>query len=360
MGRSRRWFYKWLKRSQEGGPDWFQEWSRRPKGNARRTAAALERQVVDARRQLDDEGLFCGDQAVAWRLTELGVSPLPSLRTLGRILVRHGLVQRPRRRFTPKGKKYPSLAAGAPGEVHQVDFVGPCYLKGPLLFYSLHSVDLASARCAIEPMPGGKAGVIEALWALWGRLGMPRYVQVDNEWVFFGSPAHPRGLGNLIRLCLPLGIEPVFIPMKEPWRNGVVEKFNDHWQQKFLRRTPLLSAQELQEQSLVFEQRHNSRYRYRKLGGQTPLASLALSKVTLRFPPAAMPSQRPLPKPEAGRYHVVRFIRSDGLLDVFTEKFALPPETHYEYVQATVDVSRQRLSVRLADRLVEEIEYRLR
>lgn len=360
LGRSRRWFYKWLERSRDGGPDWFRERSRRPKGNARRTSDAMAQQVVAARRQLDADGLFCGDQAIAWRLEEDGASNPPSLRTIGRILSRHELVHRHSRRWEPKGKKYPQLAATVPGQVHQVDFVGPCYLKGPVRFYSLHSVDVASARCAVEPMPKGKTPVIEALWASWWRLGLPQYVQVDNEWVFLGSPAHPRGMGNLIRLCLPLGVEPVFIPMNEPWRNGVVEKFNDHWAQKFIRRTPMRSSDELKEQSLAFEQRHNSRYCYRKLGGKTPLESLAASKVQLRFPPGQVPSQRPLPKPEQGRYHVVRFIRSDGMLDIFSEKFAMPSETHYEYVQATIDVTRQRLSVRLADRVVEEIDYRMR
>lgn len=358
LGRSRRWFYKWLKRSQEGDPEWFQDRSRRPKGNSRRTSLFVEQQIVAARRELDAEGLFCGDQAIAWRLEEIG--PSPSLRTIGRILSHHALVQRQKKRFEPKGKKYPQVAGGAVGEIHQVDFVGPCYLRGPIRFYSLHSVDVGSARCAVEPMPEGKTAVIEALWASWCRLGLPRYVQVDNEWVFFGSPAHPRGMGNLIRLCLPLGIEPVFIPMNEPWRNGVVEKFNDHWQQKFIRRTPMMSSLELKEHSLAFEQRHNSRYRYRKLAGKTPLENLTMSKVQLRFPPAiGGPRQRPLPKPQTGRYHVIRFIRSDGLLNIFSEKFAMPSETHYEYVQATVDVSRQRLSVRLADKVVEEIDYPL-
>jgi transposase InsO family protein len=360
LGRSRRWFYKWLKRSQEGGPQWFLEQSRRPKGNSRQTPDPVEQQVVDVRQELDAEGLFCGDQAIAWRLEEKGLAHVPSLSTIGRILSRHDLVQRQKKRFEPKGKKYPALQAAAPGQVHQVDFVGPCFLKGPVRFYSLHSIDVASACCAVEPMPKGKAAVVDALWAIWRRLGLPQYVQVDNEWVFFGSPAHPRGMGNLIRLCLPLDIEPVFIPMNEPWRNGVVEKFNHHWAQKFVCRTLMLSAEELKEESLAFEQRHNARYRYRKLDGKTPLEHLELSKVPLRFPSTSAPDQRPLPKPETGRYHVIRFIRSDGMLDLFSEKFSLPPETHYEYVQATVDVSRQRLSVRLDGRLIEEVHYQLR
>lgn len=140
----------------------------------------------------------------------------------------------------------------------------------------------------------------------------------------------------------------------------VVEKFNDYWTQKFLQRTPMGSLQELQDQSLAFEQRHNGRYRYSKLGGKTPLEYLAMTKVGLRLPPVQLPAQRPLPKPEQGRYHLIRFIRSDGLLDVFSEKFAMPPETHFEYVHATVDVNRQRLSVCLGGQIVEEINYRLR
>jgi transposase InsO family protein len=42
------------------------------------------------------------------------------------------------------------------------------------------------------------------------------------------SPGYPGGMGALIRLCLINGIELWFIPRGEPWRNGVVEKFNDH------------------------------------------------------------------------------------------------------------------------------------
>ncbi len=46
---------------------------------------------------------------------------------------------------------------------------------------------------------------------------MPHYHQVDNEMVFYGSPAHPRGMGSPIRLCLHHDIEPWFIPPGETW-----------------------------------------------------------------------------------------------------------------------------------------------
>src|SRR5690349_14034672 len=101
-------------------------------------------------------------------------------------------------------------------------------------FYSLNSVDVATRRCATEPMLARSAQhTIDAFWSTWMRLALPKHQQVDNEAVFYGTQAHPRGMGSLIRLCLLNGIEPWFIPPGEPWRNGIVEKFNDHWRQKF-------------------------------------------------------------------------------------------------------------------------------
>jgi transposase InsO family protein len=84
-------------------------------------------------------------------------------------------------------------------------------------------------------------------------------------------------MGPLIRLCLRYGVELWFIPQSEPWRNGVVEQFNHHYQQKFLDRVPMHTVDELREGTLVFEQKHNSRYRYSKLNGKTPLEALAQS-----------------------------------------------------------------------------------
>lgn len=201
---------------------------------------------------------------------------------------------------------------------------------------------------------------MDALWATWRRLGLPAALQADNEWAFSGSPAHPRALGPLIRLCLAQGIEPWFIPPREPWWNGVVEKFNDHYRSKFLARVEVPSFAGLGPASRAFEEKHNSRYRYSKLGGQTPLAALQRETRPLRFPAREQAPQVPLPKPEAGRYHLVRFIRSDLRLDVFGERFRLPPEAEYEYVVATVDVENQRLRVHLGADPVAEFAYALR
>lgn len=361
MGRSPHWFYAWLERYRSGDPEWAQERSRRPHTSPQRASKEIEEVVLTVRASLSHRGLFHGAQAIRWELDALAVTPLPAVRTINRILKRHELPHRRAGRYEPKGRKYPALRAARPGDVHQSDFVGPCYVRGPVRFYSLHSVDLATRRCAIEPtLTRSAQPTLDAVWASWIRLGMPRHQQVDNEMVFYGSQAHPRGMGSLIRLCLLNRIEVWFIPPGEPWRNGVVEKFNDHWRQKFLQRIVMNSEADLRKQSPLFEQRHNTLYRYSPLGGKTPAAALAASGVALRFPAADQAPRHPLAKPEVGRYHLIRFIRSEGILDIFGEKFPAPPEAMYEYVRATVDVRRQRLQVFLDEVLIDEHPYQLR
>jgi hypothetical protein len=167
-------------------------------------------------------------------------------------------------------------------------------------------------------------------------------------------------MGPLIRLCLHNGIEPWFIPMAEPWRNGMIENFNDRYEQKFLGKVTMASLEELQSGSLAFEQRHNSRYRYSKLKGHTPMKALATSSAKLRFPTEEEPPKHRLKKPEAGKYHVVRLIRSDLKLNVFGECFSVPPETALEYVVATIDVKEQKMKLFLDKKQVEEFDYKLR
>jgi putative transposase len=360
LGYSREWFYKWLRRYRTGAADWAEERERRPHRSPRRIPARVETVIVATRQLLRGRQLFAGAQAIAWELADAAIEP-PSLRTIARILARHELVTRQPGPYVAKGTPYPALRGERPGQVQQTDFVGPCYLQGPQRFYSLHSVDLASGRCAVEALTARSSQpMIDALWAIWTRLGIPQHQQVDNEMVFYGSRAHPRGLGPLIRLCLACDVEPWFIPPAEPWRNGVVEKFNAIWQQHGPLRQRLASLAALRRASLAFEVRHNARHRYSKLGGTTPDRALAASGATLRFPTAPTPPQHPLPKPERGRYHLVRFVRSDGRVDLFGEVLRVPPEAVYTYVRATIDVARQRLAFVLDGRVIDEQRFLLR
>ncbi len=88
---------------------------------------------------------------------------------------------------------------------------------------------------------------------------------------------------------------------------------------RVLRRVVVRGEKDLRRKSRAFEHKHNTRCRYRKLQGQTPEMALKLKQcqVRIRFPVSLEAPPYPLPKPEKGRYHLVRFIRSDGRLDIF-------------------------------------------
>jgi transposase-like protein len=360
LGHSREWLYKWVRRQQAGGATWAEERSRRPARAPRQLAAALETAIVTTRRSLQQRELFCGSQAIAWELAELGLTP-PSLRTISRVLERRGLVTRASGAYRPTGTAYPAAPAERPGQVHQTDFVGPCFLRGAVRFYSLHSVDVVTGRCGVQQLPNRSSQpTLDAIWAIWHRLGIPQHQQVDNEMVFFGSRTHPRGLGPLIRLCLALDVEPWFIPPAEPWRNGVVEKFNDRWRQFGPLRQVLTSQTDIDQANRTFEDRHNAHYRYSKLGGRTPNAVLGASAVALRFPSQPQAPQHPLPKPTRGRYHAIRFVRHDGHIDLFGEQLRVPPEAVSAYVRVTVDVAEQQLRVVLDGRVIDQQRFLLR
>jgi putative transposase len=363
MGYSRKWVYKWIERhdSSDDTDGWSQSRSSCPQSSPSQLTVNIVEAVKMVRLSLYNQGLFCGAQAIEWELREQGVEPVPSLRSINRILSREELTHRRTGSYEPKGKKYPTLMANEVNQVHQSDYVGPCYLNGPVRFYSLNSVDLATGRCAINPVIN-KAGqnTVDAIWSSWCRLGIPNHQQVDNEAVFFGSRQFPRGMGNLIRLCLLNGVEPWFIPMAEPWRNGVVEKFNDHYRRGFLSRVHMQGEEELRAQSLIFEQKHNTCYRYTKLRGQTPLSALNQSRHSIRFPGSIQAPKYPLRKPTTGKYHLVRFIRSNLVLDIFGERFKMPSEAAYEYAVATIDVETQKMSVGIDGTTIAEYEYSAR
>ncbi len=361
LGQSRSWLYKWVKRFDADNPTWFHDRSRRPISSPHQTQLEIEEIVKMTRLNLYNNDLFCGAQAIRWEMEDQGVFPLPSERTINRILARNDLTHRRTGRYEPKGIAYPVLPSERPNQTHQADLVGPRYLVGPIRFYSQNAVDVATGRSGVEPLTGKNSqDIINGLWAIWLRMGIPENLQVDNEQSYSGSRRHPRGMWALIRLCLQLGIDMWFIPIAEPWRNGVVEKFNDHYEQKFLNKVRMTSLDELVMGSHAFEDRHNSRYRHSKLRGKTPLMALSHTNAKLSFPGKEKPPTHPLPKAETGRYHLVRFIRSDMKLNIFGENFPVAPELQYEYVVATVDVKEQKLKLYLDKTQVDEFLYQLR
>ena len=111
--------------------------------------------------------------------------------------------------------------------------------------------------------------IASSLLRCWKAVGLQDFLQLDNELSFRGSNRYSRSPGLVIRLCLHFGVQPVFIPIGEPWRNGVIEKFNDTYNKKFFRQQWFPSYLTLKRQSKNFQRFHNKAPRRKRTGYQS-------------------------------------------------------------------------------------------
>jgi transposase-like protein len=86
---SKSWLYKWRDRYDAHNPAWAQERSKRPKSHPTQTLESVERAVVSLHLTLLHNGTGAGVTAITHALAQQGIEPVPSRRTLYRIVRRH-------------------------------------------------------------------------------------------------------------------------------------------------------------------------------------------------------------------------------------------------------------------------------
>src|SRR5262249_23282075 len=164
----------------------------------------------------------------------LGTRPLPCARTIERVLERNGLTA-PRVRLAPllPRQEYPGPQARASNDLHEVDLVGPIYLKGSgHRYYIWVGKDAFDGAVCLRLADSRKMDeVLGFLGECWKDLGRPGQVQFDNARELAGWGPSARTLCRVIRLCLRFGVSPVFIPAGGPQVNGSVGNFNGWFQE---------------------------------------------------------------------------------------------------------------------------------
>lgn len=90
MGCSKSWLYKWKNRYQAGDPTWAQEVSRRPATRPAKLSPHLEAEIVRLRQaSLSTGARPASAAAIRQTLEGQGTQPVPSRRTIYRVLQRH-------------------------------------------------------------------------------------------------------------------------------------------------------------------------------------------------------------------------------------------------------------------------------
>lgn len=363
LGRTSRWVRKWVVRHAEEGSDegWAQSRSRAPHRSPTRTPEALVAQILAARERLDaNPRAQYGSLAVQWELRRLGVDPIPPARTIERVLQRAGVTRQRRRspRYVSKGVPYPTVAAVEPGALHQIDLLGPRHLFGGAGFHALNLIDVGSHEAGSDILEIVRPPLLAAsLAGIWSKVGMPAVAQVDNHSNFRGGiqPAY-RHFGPVVATCLDLGVTPRFIPLREPWRNGVIEHFNDVWDKSFFRTETFTGLDHLRSENDAFMAFHNSHHRYAAHRGATP-TEVWSGRPRRLLDPAYEPPTR---LPSRGRIEVVRFIRSNRRVDLFGKRLTVAEDHTHQYVTAIIKVRAQRvIVVTLTGEIIAESDYPL-
>lgn len=349
LGRTSRWVRKWVARHVEDGHDdgWAQGRSRAPHLSPTQTPDELADLIVTARKSLvSNPRAQYGALAVQWELRRLGVTGIPPARTIERVLERAGM-SRPRRRhrddYIPKGVPYPTPIDVVAGTTHQIDMIGPRHLVGGIGFHVLNMVDVGSHEAGSGILDAPRPTLVaQSLAGIWSRTGVPQVAQFDNHSNFRGGipPAWPH-FGPVVATCLDLGVTPRFIPLREPWRNGVVEHFNDTWDKSFFRTETFTGFDHLRAENDAFIAFHNEHHRYSIHSGATPNQ---MRDGRLRNP-LPDPYTAPRRLPSKGRIEVVRFVRSNRRVDLFGKRVLLAENQTHQYVTAIIKVRARKLVI---------------
>jgi len=220
----------------------------------RRTKASLEDLVLKVRGELAHSDLGAiGADAIRQALVEQGVAPVPSLRTINRILARRGALdgrKRTRRPPPPRGWYLPAVAA-AEAELDSFDIVEGLVIQDGPQIEVLNGVSLHGGLVASWPTrsPVTADMTLKALTEHWRRVGLPSYAQFDNDMIFQGTHRYPDALGRISRLCLSLGVVPVFVPPREMGFQAMIESYNGWWQARVWSRFQHANLEDLQQRS---------------------------------------------------------------------------------------------------------------
>jgi putative transposase len=344
VSRGRKWLSKWRKRYQQFGWAGISSRSRQPLSRPHQYSPHVRTLVIRVRRYLRQRKVgLIGPKAIQRELrTQRLLRNIPSLATIKRILSEAGLTKRtPRPR--PAGY-YPRPTAAAEYVLHAMDWTAR-YLEGGAKVYAFHTLDLQTRACK-QTMSTDKTSRSVQLHALeaWKTLGLPDGLQMDNDAAFCGGYKAPRVFGEFLRLCLYLGIEPIFIPVAEPERNGEVERLNGLWGSAFWERRRFSSVTRVKRASPQFETWYSRDYEPPRLNGRTPAQALRFAprrRLTKRQS-RALPDTLPI---TAGRVHFIRQVGAEGTIALLNEIWPVGKRLAGRYVWATVWTHKRELEI---------------
>jgi putative transposase len=363
--RSRRWVQRWIDRYEPDAPTAsLQDHSRAPKHISWAYPERIKRLAIQIRLEREHgkrakyQYALVSAQAIYYEMRELGISPLPTPDTIHLWLKQAGRIPEHKSRKAPN-PTYPVLPCQAVNDVQELDFKGPFYLQDHSHKYYLVALrDKRSKKTALRALANkNMEAIVDFLVSAWQTLGCPKRLKMDNCLDFRGSNLYPRSPSKLVRVCLDLGVQPVFIPLREPWRNGVVENLNGLLGRFLLRTQTFETEKQLHKAVQRLETTINTTHRLPALQGKTPQEFAAHAR--LRYPPAHYDWRTRDLRLVKGKVTFIRLVRKSGRITLTAnDKFMIGEKYKWQYVMAIVDLAKKRLHVIWQGKHLKSFDYR--
>ena len=258
---------------------------------------------------------------------------------------------------------YPILQATDDLVILSCDWIAR-YLSGGEKVFAFHTINLRTHDLAqtIRADKSTESAYVHLLEAF-SIVGLPDFLQIDNDAAFTGLGRTKPVFGQIIRLLLYLGIEVIFIPPGEPKRNYVVERVNGLWAKSFWEKDHFSSFREVMRKSPKFLAWYET-YAPPSLNGKTVKQAADERRLTKlrRGQIAQIPEDLPL---TSGRLHFIRKVDANGEINVLKEQWKVSKTLTGNYVWATIDLNKKELliyhrhSLRSEPRLLKQYEYEI-
>ncbi len=221
-GISRNTGYKWLARYAAEGPDGLRDRSHRPAGCPHATPPEIVQRIL----QLRKHWRWGAAKLRQLLLAEGTATPVPSVATIHRILVRHGRVPKRRRSRRRAHPGRPTTPFTGPNVVWTADFKGQFKTRDGRYCYPLTVQDAYSRYLlACQSLTGTLLAPTRRVFSrLFQEYGLPERIRTDN-----GQPFASCALGRLSQLSvwwIQLGITPELIEPAHPEQNGRHERMH--------------------------------------------------------------------------------------------------------------------------------------
>lgn len=361
--RSRSWLFKWKERFERDGWRALDSLSKAPASSPQQHSEDTVELVLRIRDRLEksDIGLI-GPRQIQTEIKRqhLMKSP-PSLASIKRWLKQAEYigVSEP----LTNQAYYPTFQMADDLAILSCDWIAR-YLTGGEKVFVFHTINLRTHELAQTIRTDKSAqSAYDHLLEACSILGLPDFLQIDNDAAFTGLGRTKPVFGRVLRLLLYLGIEVIFIPPGEPKRNHVVERANGIWARSFWEKAHFSSVRAVQRKAPKFLDWYEN-YAPPSLHGKTVKQAAAEQRLTkLRQRQSAqIPPELPL---TAGRLHFIRRVDTAGEINILKEQWKVSKTIAGDYVWATIDLSRKELtiysrhSLRSKPRLLRQYEYEI-